>query len=93
VATATFDSCFSAAYLDKAERVFLHPSNGYSWEKIVNGAQVLTARGTTRLLSAVDMNTFRGFHRLKKNCAGAQKEFRDYFINYKSALVEPAQER
>jgi hypothetical protein len=81
------ESCFSSAYLDKAEHVFLRPDNRYSWEEIVSGAQVLTAKGTIRLLSAVDMNTFRGFYKVKKNCPRAQKEFRDYFINNKSALV------
>ena len=54
----------------------------------MKGAQVLTAKGTTRLLSAVDMNTFRGFYKVKKTCPGAQKAFRDYFINNKSALVK-----
>jgi hypothetical protein len=89
MATATvMESCFTPAYLDKAEQVFLRPGNRYPWDNIVNGAQVLTSDGSTRLVSAVDPNTFRGYHKVKKNCPGAQKEFRDYLINHKSALIE-----
>ncbi len=79
---------FSSEYLDKAECVFLSPGNRYSWEEIVSGAPVLTAQGRRRRMSAVERNTFRGFHRVNKNCPGVQESFRGYFIEQKSVLVE-----
>jgi hypothetical protein len=79
---------FCSAYLDKADRVFLCPERRYSWDQIVTGAPVLTAHGTIRRVSAVDRNTFRGFHRVNKNCPGVQESFRSYFIDEKTVLLE-----
>ena len=54
----------TAAYCDKAENIFLHPARRYSWDAIITGVPVAAEDGTTRTVSAVDQNTFRGFHRV-----------------------------
>ena len=85
----TQQSCFTSAYVDKADLVFLRPGNRYLWDEIVLGVVVLTARGTPRArpVSAVEMNTFRGFHRVIKNCPGAQEGFRSYFVEERINLT------
>jgi hypothetical protein len=80
--------CFPPAYLDKADQVFLHPSPLYSWDEIVSGTLVGSQAGGTRLMFAVGQNTFRGFHRINKACAGAKEGFINYFLEQRSALVE-----
>ena len=80
-------SCFPAAYLDKADRVFLHPGNRYSWEKIVSGASVRSASGASRRMFAVGTNTFRGFHRVNKHCPGATVAFKRYFVEKQASLI------
>ena len=50
--TTVKESTFSLDYLEKAESLFLRPGNRYGWEEIVSGAQLLTADGTTQLMSA-----------------------------------------
>jgi hypothetical protein len=51
---------FSPAYLDKAERVFLHPDPQYPWSDIVSGVQVRSESGGIRRIAAVGQE--RAFH-------------------------------
>lgn len=88
--TTTVDvplTCFPPAYLDKADRVFLHPAPRYSWDEIVSGAPVRSQSGETRRMFAVGQNTFRGFYRVNKACPGAKEGFINYFLEQRAALV------
>lgn len=81
------DKLFSDSYLLKANHVFLEPSPTYHWDEIVKGANVNSLSGSRRRMSAVAQNTFRGFHRINKNCTGAKEGFTTYFLSNKKSLV------
>jgi hypothetical protein len=81
-------SIFNEAYLTKAEKVFLNPLETYPWEDIINGTLVSDKYGDQRKMYAVAQNTFRGFHRIDKSCAGAKEEFLAYFTTQKNRLVD-----
>lgn len=78
---------FSMEYARKAEQLFLHPGTSYPWTEIVNGAMVWSPSGGCRRISAVDSNTFRGFHLVDKNGPRATAAFRDFFTERKGELL------
>ena len=43
--------------------------------------------GPKRKMCAVGDNTFRGFHRLRKDCPGAKKDFVRFFVDEQSHLI------
>lgn len=79
---------FSDAYLDKADKVFLHPSPKYLWNEIISGTLVRSQTGGTRKMFAVAQNTFRGFHRVNKACPGAKEGFINYFLSQHVTLIQ-----
>ena len=79
--------CFTDEYLDKADKVFLHPSPKYSWNEIISGAPVKSQTGSTRKMVAVNQNTFRGFHRVDKSYPGAREGFINYFLSQRAVLI------
>ena len=79
---------FNRAYLTKAEQVFLHPSETYRWNDIIQGTEVKDQGGNIKKMFAVAQNTFRGFHKIDKTCPGAKKEFIEYFVDHKPAIMD-----
>lgn len=68
------------AYLKRED---LHP-----WVDIVRGTWTTGLDGTKQKLIAVDVNTFRGFHRFDKDEEGPKATFVQYFVSQKRRLAK-----
>lgn len=73
--------------IERAEPIFLTPQPQYSWKEIVAGVEVRKPRGGTQKLAAVSQNTWRGFHKIDKECPGAAEGFRGYLLDNTAQLV------
>jgi hypothetical protein len=74
-------------FIKKAEETILRPKTLYKWDDIIQGVSVKRKNGTTQTMRAVSSNTFRGFHRKQKGCAGASIVFHNYFVSNKQKLL------
>lgn len=74
-------------FIKKAEETILRPKTLYKWDDIIKGVSVKRQNGTTKTMWAVDTNTFRGFHKINKSCAGASKVFQEYFVLNKQKII------
>jgi hypothetical protein len=74
-------------FIKKAKETILNPKTLYKWDDIINGVSVKRQNGTTQTMWAVASNTFRGFHRIQKDCPGASVVFHNYFVSNKHWLL------
>lgn len=74
--------------IERAESIFLTPRPQYSWKGIVTGVEVRKPHGGTQKLAAVSQNTWRGFHKIDKDCPGAAEGFRGYLLDNAAQLAQ-----
>lgn len=79
---------FTINYLNKAEKIFFCPITTYPWNEIVSGTIINTHNHGKINKAAVNQNTFRGFHRINKECSGAKNVFVEYFISQRNIFVK-----
>ena len=84
-----FPMAISFADLIKiGEWVYLERDDLHPWVDIVRGTWTITADGRREKLIAVDVNTFRGFHKFLKEDEGPKETFVQYFVSEKRKLAK-----
>jgi putative zinc finger/helix-turn-helix YgiT family protein len=80
---------FTPEYAENAEQVFLRPGVPYRWYEIVNGVDVRRENGSTERMCAVDGDTVRGLHRVRKDkdLPRPKETFQRYFIEQQDRLL------
>lgn len=77
-------------FLAKAEKIFLKPSQLYSYDEIINGCTVKDKFGDVHIMSAIDKSIWRGLHirRDVQDTDGPKLIYTEFFNNNKKHIIE-----